>query len=496
MQTKTDNQIDNHHGNDHDDHSHDDNHDDGNSTISQKSLAIKFVVIALLCAFFLVGLGMIKMMVYERQTRHEEVISEIKNSHVAHQIVVTPFLLAQTDDGIGQVQTPIFAKSSQMNADSTVSDDVYKKDIYRAISYQANFHIEQQFEPNDLNNPNALPNAQSLADSPVAQLVNDDPNFAFAAAAINDRQLPAQVQQKLYYILPISDLRGVVPSDVIINNQRYPLKFGDDAIVGVPNYLMADLTKVDFDPSNPAKITLDIEIAGIDNLAVVPTGQNANFKMNSNWSDPKFSGTLPAQKSLGNPTKAGFDALWQSDFDAQDNTKQLSLAIGCTQECSPDVLGNLGAFDTQFFVKSDNYTQTDRSIKYAIVLLIVSFGAFFLFECMKNLQIHPIQYSLVAAALLVFYVILLSLSEYIAFWQAYAIASAACIMLIGWYAFYMLKSTKRALAFAVVLMALYGSFYVILASQAFSLLIGSLFCFVLVFAAMFLTRHINGYVYQ
>lgn len=466
----------------------------------QKSLAIKGIAIIVVCGLFLIGLGMIKALVTEREYRHKEVVDEIKANYVGEQTMVTPFLVLTKSNQA----TPIFANQSALSINSDVNDTTYKKDIYRAISYNSDVSITQTFfvdktllstQTTSTNIPKITQTGRqdiSKVAEHILNLATQNPNAQpqvlpqttlatnTASTATNT---PKPSDLSLYFVLPVSDLRGANPSQVLINNKKYPLSFGKKPINGVADYLVADITNL----ADRLDVSLDMSLAGIEALNITPTGDSMTYNLNSNWSDPKFFGALPVKKTLNH---TNFGAMWQSSYVAQANNKALYEMVSCLTNCQAGTLTNFG---TEFITKNDSYTKTDRTIKYALILLLVSFGTFFLFEIIKNLKIHPIQYSLVASALLVFYVLLLSLSEYIAFWQAYAIAGSCCVLLIGWYAFYMLASLLRAGIFTAILAGLYGAFYVILASNQFSLLIGAVFCFGLVFVAMFLTRRVNWY---
>ncbi|REN01277.1 cell envelope integrity protein CreD, partial [Mycobacterium tuberculosis] len=105
----------------------------------------------------------------------------------------------------------------------------------------------------------------------------------------------------------------------------------------------------------------------------------------------------------------------------------------------------------------DVYTQADRASKYGILFILLTFVGFILFELIKQLRIHPLQYLMVGLALAIFFLLLLSLSEHIAFWQAYALSALACIGIQTVYLAGVLKSWKRGLGFAVMLSALYGA---------------------------------------
>ena len=137
--------------------------------------------------------------------------------------------------------------------------------------------------------------------------------------------------------------------------------------------------------------------------------------------------------------------------------------------------------------------QSYCAIKYGIMVIIITFGCFFLFEVLKNLKIHPVQYALVAMAQGVFFVLLLSISEYYAFSLAYLIAAVACIGLITWYLYFVVQGFKAAILFGVLLSALYGMMYLLLQSSGKTFLFGSILSFILIACVMYITRHVNWY---
>ena len=141
----------------------------------------------------------------------------------------------------------------------------------------------------------------------------------------------------------------------------------------------------------------------------------------------------------------------------------------------------------------DVYTQVDRASKYGILFVVLTFVGFALFELIKRLPIHPLQYLLVGLALAVFFLLLLSLSEHIAFWQAYLVSAAACIGLQFFYLSGVLKSWLRAAGFATLLTALYGVLYLLLKSENNALLMGSLLLFGILAAIMWVTRKVDWY---
>ena len=156
-------------------------------------------------------------------------------------------------------------------------------------------------------------------------------------------------------------------------------------------------------------------------------------------------------------------------------------------------LSNISGISTQFLEPVNIYTQTDRAIKYGIMIIIITFGCFFLFEVLKSLKIHPVQYALVAMAQGVFFVLLLSISEYYAFAWAYLVAVVACISLITWYLYFVVQGYKAAFLFGLLLSTLYGMMYLLLQSSGKTFLFGSILSFILIACVMFITRHVNWY---
>ena len=460
----------------------------------QKTLIIKGAIIAFLCLLFLVGLQMVAHLVYERQSYQEQVIDEIKQTHIGDQRLMTPFLELNHTAVYGQapVTSTFFASSSDTTGRVQVSDDTYKRGIYRAISYQATLHTEQHHDAQAIKSAGDKPPANYTPNAPKAVASATPAPASDGTTAPVPAPTPAPVHHdtiipSLSLVIPVSDLRGVSLPVVTINGKPYQAGFG--GIAGLPSLTLDISDLLVRDDSGQIgipklDIKYDLSLSGIGALEFAPIGQSSTVALSGNWQAPKFYGdVLPPIKSFSD---AGFSASWDSPFLAQQNITNLSCD-------ATDCASNVKYLGVDFVDENNSYVRVDRSIKYALLLLLVSFGTFFLFEVVRSLKIHPVQYGLVAAALLTFYVLLLSLSEYLLFWQAYAIASAACVTLIGWYASFMLLSKVRALMFMGILGGLYALFYTILTVTEFNLLLGAGFCFALVFVAMFVTRKIDWY---
>ena len=139
------------------------------------------------------------------------------------------------------------------------------------------------------------------------------------------------------------------------------------------------------------------------------------------------------------------------------------------------------------------YSKVDRASKYGLLFVLLTFVGFFMFETIKQLPIHPIQYALVGLALAIFFLLLLSLSEHIAFGWAYLAAALACIGLIGFYVGNVLRSRARGLGFAAMLGLLYAALYGLLMSEDNALVLGAGLLFVVLAVIMVATRKVDWY---
>jgi inner membrane protein len=159
----------------------------------------------------------------------------------------------------------------------------------------------------------------------------------------------------------------------------------------------------------------------------------------------------------------------------------------------PPAAENLDVFGVSFIEPVNIYSQAERAVKYGLLFVSPTFAVFFLFELMKSLAIHPVQYALVGLALALFFLLLVSLSEHLRFALAYLIASSACILLIGFYLMNVLHSWKRGFAFGAALTLLYGVLYVLLRSENSALAMGSILLFSVLAGIMMATRKIDWY---
>jgi inner membrane protein len=227
---------------------------------------------------------------------------------------------------------------------------------------------------------------------------------------------------------------------------------------------------------------MDVKIKGSEQLHFQPYAGNSRFTLKSDWKNPSFDGSdLPSQRAIND---SGFVATW--------NFNKANLSFGTVLKDFKLDPGSL-SFGVTLVQPADGYAKTDRSIKYAILFIGLTFSLFFIIELLQKKPIHPVQYVLIGLALIIFYTLLLSMSEFIAFDLAYFIAALATILLISFYAYGHFKSFKTASVFGGVLVLLYGFTFVLIRLEDTALLLGSVGLFIILAIAMYASRKVNWY---
>jgi inner membrane protein len=257
---------------------------------------------------------------------------------------------------------------------------------------------------------------------------------------------------------------------------------------GFSSGVQGHLRDVPFIGASPFELSLAIK--GSNDIHFAPLGIQNKVKIASSWPDPSFRGAfLPTERNI---SSSGFDADWQVSYYGRNYPQQGSDQRGWAGAGNEMITASL--FGVGFVSLVDSYRTVERSTKYGILFITLVFTSFFLFEIRTSLKLHPFQYLLVGAALCVFYLLLLSLSEFTRFPLAYGIAAGASTLLISLYSFTALKSGKNAFLIGAGLGAIYGFLYVILQLQDYSLLFGSIGLFLILAFLMYATRKVDWYV--
>ncbi len=241
---------------------------------------------------------------------------------------------------------------------------------------------------------------------------------------------------------------------------------------------------------------LELQLRGTESFAMLPVARNNELRLASPWKHPRFDGVSPQHDVDGE----GFRARWQVAAVASNAQRRLLqepsvVAQASVMEAYPGGwwTPEPDAVSVSLVDPVNPYLQAERATKYGLLFVLLTFVGFFMFELIKQLRIHPIQYGLVGLALAIFFLLLVSLSEHIDFGRAYLAASAACIGLLGFYLSHVLRSRMRGTGFALMLATLYAALYGLLVSEDNALVLGAGLLFMILAAIMVVTRKVDWY---
>ena len=434
-----------------------------------KNLSLKLGTIALLVVALLIPLLMIGGLIDERQSLRDSVVDDIAQSSANAQQISGPLLVVPYSryERVWKVQDGKSFQETRMKhgfltflpetfvLDGTASTELRSRGIYEARLFHASSHVSGQFK---------IPAHWGIKDD------LDDYRFDTPFIAVG-----------------ISDIRGIQNGlKLQVNGRTLDFAAGSklDWLGGGVHALLGEL-----DRSSELRLdyAYDLNLQGTGQLYILPVGRDSSVTLAANWPHPSFIGNaLPSNREIDDK---GFKAHWQTSFFSTNLEEILARCVD-TVTCEDY---HARAFGVSFVDPVDQYLKSERAIKYALLFIALTFAGFFLFEVLRDLSVHPIQYALVGAALALFYLLLLSLSEHIGFGLAYLVSAGGCVGLIGFYLCHVLHSFVRGLGFAVGLAVLYALLYGLLSAEDYALLMGALLLFALLGVFMVLTRRLDWY---
>lgn len=446
----------------------------------QRALFVKIVIIFAVMAGIGIALSMVQGTVDERSAFHEQALRSIAADSVGAQAVAGPVLVIpyveeyderiDTDTPAGKktsvehrsVERRQFVFPDLLKASGGMDTDQRYRGLHRVLVFSGAYAFRGEF---------ALPGTAAIA------------------------PLHADGRIKMgrpFVAVSIGDVRGIrnAPS----------LSFGGRSVDFEQGSGLASLTagvhaNLDLDEVREARrvaFAFDLNLDGIEQQSFAPIGRANEFRLRSNWPHPQFAGRFlpaPRERRIG---PDGFSATWLVSSLATAAQRQFAAF-----ESNPPKEGvqpaALESFSVGFIEPVNIYSLADRATKYGVMFVALTFAAFFVFEILKRLPIHPVQYALVGFALTLFFLLLLSLSEHVRFGVSYLAAAGACIALITYYLRFVLGGWWRALGFGAALATLYGALYGLLISENNALVLGSLLLFAVLAAIMIVTRRIDWY---
>lgn len=415
-----------------------------------QSVTFKAIMIAFLTLLMLIPSAMIQNLIFERQERSKETVTRINDKWSRAQLLKGPFLVVpyelervEKDKSITTEYNELTISPEILNIEAQLKPEeryfgIYKSIIYKSdIKFNGNFVLKKEYFP-----------------------------------------LGAKVIWTDAYVrLGVSDLRGVSDSMRLTMN-NIPAK----ADAGGLNDAIGQGLKLTWSDSLIMNATenlhfeSEMKLNGSESLNFIAAARTTTVKLKGNWQAPGFVGAFSPEFEID---ANGFVANWK--------VLHFNRNIPETWTNNQVTEFDTSSFGVNLVDTVDHYQQNMRSAKYAIMFIVLTFVIFFFIELFTAKRIHPVQYILVGAALIIFYSLLLSISEHLGFAWAYIISSVATVSLITVFTSSIFNNKKHSFALTSILSGLYVFLYVILQLEDVALLIGSIGLFIILAVIMYLT---------
>ncbi|WP_348751735.1 cell envelope integrity protein CreD [uncultured Aquincola sp.] len=432
-------------------------------------LLSKLLLIGLLMALLAIPLALVRQVIAERSAYRQQAAAEVARAHAGPQTLTGPVLwLPYTETFVRKVKVEGKAGATR---EELVSEERVSVQFPKTLDTRSRLATETRWR----------------GIFPVTVYTSQHANTGrFVWEEVMPRQPGGRITlgQPLL-LMGVSDTRGLLAAPQMrLAGSALAV---EQAPASSPLPLAARVDPGLLKPGAELEVALDFELAGTGGIGWVPLADDSSVTLTSSWPHPSFGGDfLPRTRSV---TASGFEATWRVS----------SLSSRAQSQFLEDPRGDSPPSHTveQFSVSLndpvDVYRLTERATKYAGMFIVLTFAAFFVLEMVRRWRIHPMQYLMIGAALVLFFLLLLSLAEHMDFVLAYGLASTGCIALLGHYLRHVLGGWGAGLGMSGLLVALYGVLYGILVSEDNALMMGSLLLFGVLAAIMVATRRLDWY---
>ncbi len=430
----------------------------------RNSITARMLIVGFLLVILLIPLEFVKSLITERSFRQQEVTHEINDKWGNAVTLMGPIL---------KIPYRAYIEEEVYNKKNEEYNTRTKEVIRHAFFFPESLDIKANIDAKPLN--------RGIYES-IVYTSDIDIQGTFSKIDLSKKDIEADdiLWDKAVVLLKTSNLKGIKNNlSIQLQNTAYDL---------TPKYAQSSLGTLStaaFTLANTASdlsFSLSTKINGSERLAFIPVGKITEVAIESNWHSPSFSGMFlpePENKSINDD---GFKAQWTV---SQINRPFEQLFLNNL----PDL--DQYAFGTDLYIPVDEYQKSERSSKYGFMVIGITLLVFLLIQIVSKIYIHPFQYLMIGLALVLFYTLLISISEHSSFFKAYMIAGGAVLGLITLYSQMILKGFKFPLLICTSLAALYGFIYVIIQLENYALLVGSIGLFVILAIIMFASRKID-----
>ncbi|MFK8160935.1 MAG: cell envelope integrity protein CreD [Lewinella sp.] len=443
---------------------------------ARRSITLKLIIIGVMILFLMIPALMLDGLISDRQRLRDSAQQEVASKWGMEQVVGGPVISVpyRYEVPAGDGKTTIQSGYAHFLPDQIeVTGELVPEERYRGIFvvvlYNTALEVKGNFD-------------------------------GFDAAALRIPEDALRWEDALFTV-GISDMTGI-QSAIDLRFKDTTLSLGPGTVTSdifasggsVPVAINGSEENVDF--------SFSLDLNGSSALYFRPFGKRTTVAISGGWANPSFDGGfLPQNREV---TATGFTANWEvlqlnRNYPQQGtgnylprNPSSSSLSGSWRDEYTGyETASDL--FGLRLLLPVDEYKKTYRSTNFAILFIFITFLTFFFIEVLNKRRVHPIQYLLIGAAIILFYVLLLSISEHLLFDAAYWISCAAIVSLITMYSWFILRNKKLTMMVAGILLILYVFFYSLLQLQDYALLFGSFGLLLILGAIMWLTRNIDWY---
>lgn len=427
------------------------------SFTSRHAVSIKIIVTGILILLLLIPVSMVESLIRERDNTATEAMNEVQEKWSGPQTIAGPILtipyyasVEKEDRTEKKVKKFIHILPESLHITGNIKTEELKRGLYEVIVYNAPIGLSGQFTLSEL----------------LSEHINAD-DLLLSEASVN---------------IGITDLHGIreqVQGTLAGHTMLFNPGIDNDLLTsGVSTPI--NLTGLNTDTVLP--FDLKLQLKGSGSMLFAPIGKTTTTEITSDCVTPSFTGTfLPEKREI---TENGFSSSWKV-LHLNRNFPQVLTGDKWQKSIQESVFG------VNLLLPVDQYQKSTRSVKYAFLIIILTFVVCFFVEILQKKNIHPFQYLLIGLALCLFYTLLIAISEHLSFTISYTIASAMTILLITFYLSGILKVRKTAIIIGALLLCLYIYVFILIQMENFALLVGSIGLFAILAVIMYYSQKIN-----
>ena len=430
-----------------------------------QTITAKIIMVGLLALFLLIPLSYVQSLIGERAERKKDVVEEVTKSWGTDVHIYGPILL---------VPYKTFTKTTTYNPETKKEEISTTQGIENAYFFPEKLDLKTQIEK-DSSLKRGLYNVVVFSTDIKAKGSFSTPNFK--KLQIDEANVLWDQASILVKTTNLKSSKGSLllklnDADLTFESRANTDKYFDD--LQSDKFNLKDVANFSFE--------FNMKYNGSNSVKFVPVAKNTTLSIDSDWQNPSFEGIFAANTNSKTITKKGFHADW--------NISQVNRPF--SQEYI-EVLPQLNEylFGVKLIETVDQYQQNERASKYGFLMIGLTFLIFFLIQTISKISIHIFQYGMIGLALVLFYTLLISITEHSSFSIAYAIATSAVIVMLFLYTLSILKSMKFSIFIALALGALYSFIYIIIQLENYALLVGSIGLFLILGIVMYFSRKID-----